>query len=88
MEILPSDRYLIPLVSYDLPKSSPIYPMISKMRLIDTLVGRNEETTNYDPKHLVKRVRKCLIGDNFHIGINGVLLKSDLEKVLTCVPNE
>ena len=62
--------------------------MISKMRLIDTLVGSNEETTNYDLKHLAKRIRKCLIGDNFHIGIHGVLMKSDLEKVLTCVPNE
>ena len=72
----PSRRQIFnSLGSYNLPNTSPIYPMISKMRLIDTLVGRNEETTNYDPKHLAKRIRKCLIGDNFHIGIHGVLLK-------------
>ena len=85
----PSRRQIFTsLCSYSLSNSSPIYPMISKMKLIDTLVGRNEETTNYDAKHLAKRIRTCLIGDNFHLGENMVLLKSDLEKVLQCVPNE
>ena len=56
------------LMSFDLDKESLIYPSISRLRLIDRRVGRNEETVNFDSKHIVKRVRTCLIGTNFKIG--------------------
>ena len=76
------------LMSYDLDEDSDIYPTISRLRLIDRKVGRNEETVNFDAKHLAKRTGKCLIGNNVNFGDEKVLTKTDMEKVLTCSPNE
>ena len=55
------------LMSFDLDKESLIYPTISRLRLIDRRVGRNEETVNFDSKHIVKRVRSPIC-NNFKIG--------------------
>ena len=75
------------LMSYDLSISSAIYPVISRLRLMDTKVGRNEETVNFDAKHITKRIRTSIIGGNFSIG-DVTLTKGDVEKVLSCAPNE
>ena len=74
-------------MSFDLDKESLIYPTISHLRLIDRRVGRNEETVNFDSKHIVKRVHTCLIGNNFKIGEGKIMLSSDIAKVLTLAPN-
>ena len=75
------------LMSNDLSSDSPIHPTISSLRLMDMKVGPNEETVNYDAKHLVKRIRSSLIGGNFNIGEGRTLLKTDLEKILQLAPN-
>ena len=74
------------LMSHKLCPSSPIYDTIKDLLLLDKMVGKNDETVNFDHKHLVKRLRKCLINNNFKIG-DRVLLKSDMEKILSLVPN-
>ena len=74
------------LMCHDLSPTSPIYDTIKDLSLLDTKVGRHDETVNFDHKHLVKRLRKCLINDNFKIG-NRVILKSDMEKIISLVPN-
>ena len=76
------------LMSYELDDDSDIYPIISKLRLVDHQVGRNEETVNFDAKHLCKHMRKCIVGGNFRIGDGIVLCRSDLAKILACVPND
>ena len=75
------------LMSHELDEDSPLYPVISKLRLVDQQVGRNEETTNFDAKHLAKRLRTCIVGGNFKIG-DVILSRSDMAKLLACVPND
>ena len=75
------------LMLNDLPSDSPIYPTISSLRLMDIKVGPNEETVNYDAKHLSKRTRGTLIGENLNMGEGRSLMKSDLVKILELAPN-
>ena len=56
---------VLPLI--DLCESSLIYPIISVLPLIDLCVGANEETVDFDIKHLAKRVRNYFISGNFQI---------------------
>ena len=74
------------LMKYVLDENSSIYPIMSKLRLVDLDVGRNEETTNFDAKHLSKRLRTNLIGGNFKIG-EITLSRTDMLKILNLVPN-
>lgn len=59
---------------------------MSTLRLMDLYVGRNEETTNYDSKHLAKRFRTFIIGGNFKIG-DIIINRTELEKILALAPN-
>ena len=45
-------------------------------------VGENNETTNFDPKHLAKRMRNFLIGNSVKIG-EKLVQPSDISKVLS-----
>ena len=53
-------------MQYELQESSLIYP-ISALPLVDRNVGTNQETLDFDIKHLAKRVRNCFISGNFQI---------------------
>ena len=75
------------LMSYDLKEDSPIYEIMSKLKLVDLKVGRNEETTNFDAKHLAKRFRTFIVGGNFKVG-NTIVSKTDVKKILETVPND
>ena len=68
-------------MSKQLSNDSPIYPIISKLRLIDMLVGPSDETVDYDGKHLIKRLRNYLIGNSFVIG-SFYLYPADIKKIL------
>ena len=74
-------------MSHELDEDSPIYPVMSKLRLVNLQVGRNEETTNFDAKHLSICMLTSTVGGNFKIG-DIVLSQSDMAKILACVPNE
>ena len=56
------------LSKHHLNPSSPIYPIISKCYLLDQTAGQHEETTDFDAKHLVKRIKYHITGENFRIG--------------------
>ena len=56
--------------------------IISYLKLFDTKVGENNETTNFDPKHLAKRMRNFLIGNSEKIG-EKLVQPSDISKVLS-----
>ena len=58
---------------------------MSKLLLIDLKVGENDETVNFDPKHLGKRLRSTCINNNFKIG-DVFLLKIDTEALLSTLP--
>ena len=45
-------------------------------------------TVNFDEKHLAKRISKCLIGNVINIGNEKTITNDDMEKVLTCAPND
>ena len=51
---------------------------------MDIKVGPNEETVNYDAKHLS---RGTLIGENLNMGEGRTLMKSNLVKILEHAPN-
>ena len=44
-----------------------MYPIISALPLVDRNVGTNQETVDFDIKHLAKQVRNCFISGNFQI---------------------
>ena len=73
------------LVRTKLPSTSAIYAIISKLRLIDMKVGEREETVDYDAKHLAKRFRNYLIGNNIMIG-NSRLYPGDIKNILEASP--
>ena len=75
------------LMRFEISPISPIYETVSKLRLMDKNVARNDETVNFDPKHLAKRLRKCISGDNLKIGTTHTLLQSDVLKILSCTEN-
>ena len=56
------------LMSYKVQPESDIYGIVSKLRLMDQDVGKHEETVNFDPKHLCKRLRTYICGNNFKVG--------------------
>ena len=69
------------ITQYDLDMDSELGKIISALPLIDRKVGKNQETVNFDAKHLVKRCWTSLISGKLEIG--GVLLtKKDVEGVL------
>ena len=68
------------LMSYDLLPTSPIYDIISKLKLIDTKVGLHEETVNFDAKHLLKRLRTWMI-KGFNIGNTYISKKVVVENI-------
>ena len=72
-------------MSYDLQQSSPIYEIISKLKLIDTKVGIHEETVNFDAKHLIKRVQTYMI-KGFNLG-DTYISKSDIVTLLKSSKN-
>ena len=52
---------------YELQESSLIYPIISALPLVDRNVGANQQTMDFDIKHLAKQGRNCFISGNFQI---------------------
>ena len=56
--------------------------IISDLKLFDMKVGENNETTNFNPKHLAKRMRNFLIGNSVKIG-EKLMQPSDISKVLS-----
>ena len=79
----PSRRQIFDsLMSHEIGENSLIFPIISELMLIDTNVGENDETVNFDPKHLCKRIRTFIIGSNFYIGKDNLVLKEDISKIL------
>ena len=75
------------LMKHLLDENSPIFDIMTKLRLVDLKVGRNGETTNFDPKHLSKRIRTTLISGNFKIG-DIIISQNDMKKILALVPND
>lgn len=51
--------------------SSPIFPLLSPMRLMNLLVGDNNLTADKDYKHIVKRLRNLLLR-KMGVMVNGV----------------
>ena len=74
------------LMCWRLNESSSLFGIISRLKLIDCNVGRYEETVNYDPKHLAKRLRNTLIG-TLHFGNEHLVTASDMTEILSCHPN-
>ena len=69
-----------------LKNESPIYDIITKLRLIDTEVGGKEETIDFDAKHLGKRLRNNFIGSNFTIGSKTTIFRKDVLSILKLSP--
>ena len=69
------------LMSHELSDSSSIYPIVSKLRFIDNMVGSEEETVDFDAKHLAKRWRNYFIGSNCQFG-ETFLYRKDLRGIL------
>ena len=69
------------LMCFLLPATSKIYPIISPLKLIDMYVGANEETVDFDGKHLAKRTRNSMIASQVQIG-GSVLTRKDISSIL------
>ena len=65
----------------DLNLDSDLGKVISSLPLIDRKVGKNDETVNYDAKHLVKRCWTALVSGKLEIG-GVILMKKDVEILL------
>ena len=63
-----------------LKETSPLYPLIKDLSIMDMEVGPNEETVNYDPKHLVKRTRNHFLSSSIFIG-DVLLQKEDIVEI-------
>ena len=74
------------LMNHTLSVDSNIYPVISSLKLIDLCVGANEETVDFDAKHLAKRFRNTVIAPQFHID-GTVLTKKDIPGILKLANN-
>ena len=74
------------LMDSRLNETSSLFPTISQLKLIDHAVGCHEETTNYDAKHLAKRLRNFLI-KTFSVGNETVITKLDMKQILSCARN-
>lgn len=70
------------LMDQPLPSSSKIYHILSKLPLLDLDVGKNEETVDFDAKHLSKRMRNSMIKKSFNIG-NVTLTNQDMKGILS-----
>ena len=70
------------LVCHLLTAASNIYPIISTLKLIDMYVGENEETVDFDGKHLAKCTRNSVIAAQFQIG-GPVLTRKDITSILS-----
>ena len=69
------------LMKYEVDKNSELGKLLTSLLLLDLKLGKNEETVNFDPKHLVKRCWTSFLSGKLEIG--GVLLtKNDLEALL------
>ena len=70
------------LMNVFLKVESDIYHIISTLKLMDMYVGENEETVDFDPKHLGKRIRNSCISPQFQIG-GVVLTRKDIKSILS-----
>ena len=61
--------------------TSPLYRILSKLLLLDLETGDNEETVDFDAKHLAKRTRNSMIKKSFSIGKVSIN-NSDMTKIL------
>ena len=64
---------------------SKIYHIVSKLRFLDLEVGKNEETVDFDSKHLAKRLSNYIIGSNCTIG-SSTLFRKDMLGILKLSP--
>lgn len=75
------------LMSFLIEGNSKIYPIVSTLRFMDLHVGENDETVDYDGKHLAKRVRNNMISAQFQIA-GVVLVRRDIESILSLAEKE
>ena len=75
------------LMTYPVQESSVLYPVVSNLRLIDLNVGKHEETTNYDAKHIGKRLRNTMISGRFQIGDRALIQVNDIVAILQKTSN-
>ena len=71
------------LMTYKLGQSPPIYHIASKLRFIDLEVGRNEETVDFNAKHLATRCKNYFIDSNFTIG-KTTLFRKEVKEISFC----
>ena len=69
------------ITQHDLDLDSDLGKTISSLALVDRKVGKNQETVNYDAKHLVKRCWTSLISGKMEVG-GVVLTKKDVEVII------
>lgn len=75
------------LMQQRLQNTSEIYHIVSKLRFIDTMVSKHEETIDFDGKHLAKRLwnyfkrSNCKFGDTF-------LYRKDMIQILELAPEK
>ena len=69
-------------MSYELPPTSPIFHEIDNLKLMDMNVGKDDQTVDFDAKHICKRTRNCTISPNFQNG-NIRITKDDLTEILS-----
>lgn len=68
-------------MNFPLNLESPLGEIIGKLPLVDMMVGKFDETSNFDVKHLAKRCWTNIMKGTMEI--RGVtLLKADLKNVL------
>ena len=70
------------LSSHTISQDSLIFNVLGKCYLLDMKAGPDGQTVNFDPKHIIKRVRSHIIGNNFRIG-SVCFNKSDVKSMLS-----
>ncbi|KAG6834823.1 hypothetical protein H0H93_007136, partial [Arthromyces matolae] len=65
---------------YDLSEESPIFPLISPLRFMNILVGKDEVTADKDWKHVHKRLRNLLLRQRGII-VNSIRITPDVIKL-------
>ena len=67
------------------PFSQETYPalfdLLEALKLLDNTCGKHLETVNFDPKHLIKRIRNCFLKASIKFG-DLYLYNSDIHDVL------
>ena len=67
---------------FDYLMHSPIFHEIDNLKLMDMKVGQEDQTFDYDVKHICKKTRNCIISPKFQIG-NIRITKGDLTEFLS-----